>query len=311
MEIVSLSQPVHLRKWPTTSYREFVAGGPGRGRAIFLLDQTGFSQVELKLVSRILDTLPKAEVILTFASDALINHLTRSPQLLKAVDPLALTENQLSDLIELKDGARGRALIQRVMRGHIRDMTGATYDTPFYIKPRQSRRALWFLHLSRHPTARDVMIQCHWNSFNSFEHYGTGDFNMLGWDALHSGTLPLFHFDDLDSEQMRHQLLNAMPSELYKLMSEGPVPVDTMRHRFANRTAARFSDLDDIVLTLAREKEIDIVSSAGKLRSCGLTRLRGDDRLGEAQDVIVAGDLARTAQGGMELIGKWQTIYAA
>ena len=100
---------------------------------------------------------------------------------MKAVGPLGLTEHKLSDLIDLRDGDGGRALVQRVMRGHIRDMTGATYDTPFYIKPRQSRRALWFLHLSRHPKARDVMIQCHWNSFNAFEHYGTGDFNMLGW----------------------------------------------------------------------------------------------------------------------------------
>ena len=63
---------------------------------------------------------------------------------------------------------------------------------------------------------------------------------------------------------MRLELLNAMPSELYNLMSEGPLPVDTMRHRFANRTAARFSDLDRIVLTLARENEIDILSSEGK-----------------------------------------------
>ena len=44
---------------------------PRAGRSIFLLDQTGFSQVEVALVSRILERLPASEVIMTFAADAL------------------------------------------------------------------------------------------------------------------------------------------------------------------------------------------------------------------------------------------------
>ena len=89
------------------------------------------------------------------------------------------------------------------------------------------------------------MIQCHWNSFNTFEHYGSGDFDMLGWDALNTGTLPLFHFEELEAEQMKNQLLDSMPAELYALSAENPITVDTMRHMLANKTAARFSDLDE------------------------------------------------------------------
>ena len=157
---------------------------PRAGRSIFLLDQTGFSQVELALVARIFRELPGAEVILTFAADALVNHLAETPALIKAVDPLALTESQIHDLIQYRGGAGGRALAQRTLHDHIRTITGATYDTPFFIRPQISRRALWLLHLSRHPTARDVMIQRHWEISNTFEHYGRGDFGMLGWDAL-------------------------------------------------------------------------------------------------------------------------------
>ena len=51
---------------------------PRAGRSIFLLDQTGFSQVELALVARIFRELPGAEVILTFAADALVNHLAKT-----------------------------------------------------------------------------------------------------------------------------------------------------------------------------------------------------------------------------------------
>ena len=28
------------------------------------------------------------------------------------------------------------------------------------------------------------MIQRHWENLNTFEHFGRGDFGMLGWDAL-------------------------------------------------------------------------------------------------------------------------------
>ena len=252
---------------------------PHAGRSIFLLDQCGFSRVELNLVARILSRLPGAEVIWTFAADALLNHLSLTPAYVQAVAPIDLTEPQIHDLIELRNGDGGRALAQRVLRDHIRSRTGAAYDTPFYIRPKQSRRALWFIHLSRHPTARDVMIQCHWNNFNTFEHYGSGDFNMLGWDALNTRTLPLFNFEELDAEQMREQLLNSMPEELYALASEEPITVDSMRHMLANKTAARFSDLDQIVIRLAQEREFDILNANGGTRSRNLGRLNPTDRI--------------------------------
>ena len=252
---------------------------PRSGRAIFLLDQTGFSQVELALVARIFSRLPRAEVILTFASDALRNHLSDRPQLINAVAPLELTRSQIQELIQLENGDGGRALAQRVLRNHIRTTTAATYDTPFFIRPKRSRRALWFLHLSRHPTARDVMIECHWDSFNTFEHYGSGGFDMLGWDALNTGTLPLFHFKEIDAEQMREELLDFMPAELHALASEQPITMDTMRHMLANKTAARFSDLDKTVLDLAREREFDILGPDGKARSRKLARLGPTDRI--------------------------------
>ncbi len=176
---------------------------PFAGRAIFLLDQTGFSQVDLGLVARIQRELPGAEVILTFAADALVNHLAETPQLIQAVRPLELSESHVRTLIEHRDGSGGRALIQRTLRDRIRNVTGAKFDTPFFIRPRQSRRALWFLHLSRHPTARDVMIQCHWDNRNTFEHYGSGDFGMMGWDALNSEEPPLFNFHEHDARTMR------------------------------------------------------------------------------------------------------------
>ena len=262
---------------------------PRAGRSLFLLDQTGFSQVQLSLIARIFQRLPMAEVILTFATHHLINHLSTTKTLIKAVAPLDISQQQMDEWINQKDGNEWRALIQRGLRGHIRRMTGATYDTPFFIRPKQSRRALWFLHLSRHPTARDVMLQCHWNSFNTFEHYGSGGFDMLGWDALKTGHPSLFSFTEFDSEQMQGELLNSMPAKLYSLAAEYPITVDAMRHMLANDTAARFSDLNKVVLRLAEEREIDILNPEGKERSRSLTQLRSTDRIAVPDQLFLPG----------------------
>ena len=253
---------------------------PRAGRAIFLLDQTGFSKVQLKIIAKIMDELPAAEVILTFAVDVLVNLLSVRSSLIKAAMPLELTERQINDMLEFKDDHKGRALIQRALRKHIRKNTGAQFDTPFFIRPGRSRRALWFLHLSKHPTARDVMTQRHWEIQNTFEHYGTGDFGMLGWDTLKSSeSMPLFNFTEFDCKQLHMQLQNGMPEEIFSLVSEGPVTVDAMHRRFANRTAARFSDLDSVVLQLFREGEIEIVGANHKVRASSLRNLRGVDRI--------------------------------
>lgn len=124
------------------------------------------------------------------------------------------------------------------------------------------------------------MVQCHWDSRNTFEHYGPGSFGMLGWDGLRDGnTLPLFRFDELEGIQMHGQLLDSMPARLYSLASEQPVTVDAFRHALANETAARFSDLDKIVLELSGQKEFDILDANGKKRRRNLQRLDPTDRI--------------------------------
>ena len=250
---------------------------PRAGRALFLLDQTGFSQVEFDIVRRIFRELAHAEVILTFAADNLIDRLAERPQLYTAIRPIELQAVDIRDLIELKHGDGGKALVQRVLRDHIRNGTGATYDTPFFIRPKQSRKALWFVHLSRHPVARDVMVQCHWNNFNTFEHYGSGGLDMMGWDPLRSGLLPLFGFSQFDADLLFRQLVDTIPHEISFFDLSSPLPVKDFKTAVANRTAARFSDLDQALSALASAGEFDILTKDGKLRQRGLTRLDPSD----------------------------------
>ena len=251
---------------------------PRSGRAIFLLDQTGYSHVHLDLISRIFADLENAEVILTWSADNLVNHIADSPEFLKGVAPLRLTRPKVQELLAHGENDLGRAIIQRVLREHILSETGAAYDTPFFVRPLKSRRALWLLHLSRHPTARNVMIRIHWDIKNTFLHYGGGGLDMLGWDHVRdSETLPLFHFGLQDEAQMRDQLLAEVPRLIFNRVLEQPLRVDSFRHSLANQTAARFSDLDWVVCKLVQEGEFDIVNSDGKRRSRSLTILSAGD----------------------------------
>jgi len=251
---------------------------PRAGRAIFLLDQTGWKQVDLLMVARIFRELPAAEVILTFAADALVNFLTESPHIIRMTATFHLSESQINTLIQDKEQKSRRALVQRSLRTHVRNITGATFDTPFFIRPRQSRRALWFLHLSKHPTARNVMIQLHWDIQNTFEHYGRSDFGMLGWDAIKDPKdVPLFGFGELDQSTMKTELLNSIPRELFSLVLENPVTVDALRHIWGNKTPARFSDFDQILIELMQEGEFQIWDSTGKKRSKAVKKLNPMD----------------------------------
>ena len=250
---------------------------PRSGRALFLLDQKGFSQVEFGLIRRIFEELAHAEVILTFAAETLVNFMVERPELSSAVRPIELRDADIRDLVELRDGAGGRAVVQRALRDHLRAGTGATYDTPFFIRPRKSRRALWFVHLSRHPVARDVMVQCHWNNFNTFEHYGSGDLDMMGWDPLKSGLLPLFGFSQYDADELHRQLVDSIPRRLSSFGLSLPIAVKDFRDAVANHTAARFSDLDRALSALASIGDYDIRTSEGKLRQRELTRLNPSD----------------------------------
>ena len=147
---------------------------------------------------------------------------------------------------------------------------------------------MWFLHLSRHPTARDVMIQRHWELSNTFEHYGLGGFGMMGWDPLkHVDTLRLFHFEELEVPQLREQMLDPLLRQIYALAEEeGLVSVEAVRYAVANQTAARFSDLDRVIQRLVKEKELEIRSPDGKIRTRPRKRLEPHDLIAPPEALI-------------------------
>lgn len=265
------------------------------GRSIFLLDQCGYTHVALHGVRTIFSMLPASEVILTFAADALINFLNDRPDFTRSMLPLELSEERVSDLIEMSDGRGGRALIQRVLRDHLRIQTGAQYDTPFFIRPAVSRRALWFVHLSNHPTARDVMLNEHWAEGNTFIHHGPGDLGMLGFDTFIDGGLFDFVFDEDADRRTRMQLLAQLPGEIAGRTVDAPITLDGFHREIANRNAATRDKIEDILLELWDAKELTILAANGRERSRSTRRLRAGDLIAIPDAPSFPGFLRRKA----------------
>ena len=240
---------------------------PRAGRSIFLLDQTGFMHVKWNLISRIFEELAAAEVILTFAVDALIRFRKEKQNIDYLKRELQISDSKINELIQSENERGSKALIQRALREPIRARSGANFDTPFFICPAQSRRALWFLHLSRHPTARNVMMQQHWEIYNTFEHYGSGGLDMLGTDALKDPDASLFRFMNHDKLQMVEELLDSLPKELFILASAQPLTVDAFRYSISNRTAATFEHLNQVLVELYKAGEVEILGANGKPKS--------------------------------------------
>jgi len=248
---------------------------PRVGRSLFVLDQCGYAQVHEDTLSRISDRLPAAEIILTFAAGILVNLLAENPNIVKSVGPIGLSDSRIRELIEMKNGEGGLALVERAMREHIRVQSGMQFDTPFFIAPEQSRRVLWFHHLSRHPVARNVMLRVHWDVANTFRHYGPSGLDMLGWDSLKCvENLMLFGFGKVDSENMRRKLAIEMPRKLFSL---GPITFGDLLLTCANNTAATSDDLQHVLLELAKANEICIANENGRRRSSSIRIIRPHD----------------------------------
>lgn len=70
---------------------DFVHGRGTSGRVIFVLDQFGYRDVPLMTIASILESLDNAEVILTFATDSLIDYLSKNDETQERLERLGIT----------------------------------------------------------------------------------------------------------------------------------------------------------------------------------------------------------------------------
>lgn len=252
------------------------------GRSVFILDQYGWSQVNLDAVKEIFSVLPYAEVFLTWMIDNLINFL--SEQMVDKLNPAlqrtglgqAVTAEQLLAIktdMGLDGDLTWRRAIQTLMTDQIRASSGAAFSTPFYIVPRNSRRGYWLLHLARHWRANEEMKRIHWEN-NNLHHPGGPGFNMLGYLGNHGQLTFDNRFDEHARQATRDALRRDIPQRINQLNS--PVRFGDLVQLTANETPARLDQLQDAVFALTRERQLIVTTQSGATRR-GAHSIASDD----------------------------------
>ena len=155
---------------------------PQKGRSLFLLDQYGWSKVAFQSVRSILTALEKAEVFLTFNVDGLIDYMSEKRLEMNGYRNVDIDPGFLRELTKEKDeNSAWRTLIQNSLYQHLQAMTSAEYYSPFFIRSHDAHRSYWFVHLSRHREARNVIGNIHWQENNISLHHGGAGLQALGF----------------------------------------------------------------------------------------------------------------------------------
>lgn len=235
----------------------------GVGRSLFLLDQKGYAAAPLGPIRTVFSQFAKAECILTFAVDWLIDYLNESTEFIAGLAPIEISPDQLREFLRHKDQPGGRYIIQRLLLRHLRERTGAQYATPFFIKSREASKDLWLVHLSRHATARNVMVDSHWSVKNHSIHHGYGGLELNGFDP-HIENIPDFMFADHEKEMMNERLAADLIRRLHSTSREAPIVYTRLVDSIANETPARLSDIDKAMEFLVSEKEMSLLNASGK-----------------------------------------------
>lgn len=256
-------------------------------RALFVLDQYGYTAVPVSLVERIFRALPHAEVFLTLAVGWITAYL---PTLGDAAIKLGVPQETIDricrdgdEALNIDDPSRRPDLlaVQRLLQRVFTTSVGSLYYTPFFIVSRDSHRAYWFLHLANSPKAHDVVKALHWGVENHFEHFGGAGLGMLGYnprlDPNIVGQLPLFRFDEPARERARAALLVALPERIRERFPNG-VPFSSFVSSVCNETPATEAHLAEIVRQLCVEQELTKRGAKGENRAPE-TLPRSDDIL--------------------------------
>lgn len=240
-------------------------------RTIFLLDQYGYTDVPLSSIRKIFTELPNAEVILTFAVDWLTHFVNDSKSFTTTLRNLELEHRQdLLVQLRVQHSSDWRAQVQHILHQHFFERSNADCYTPFFIHSVESNRAYWLLHFSKHSTARDAMMELHWEMQNHFEHFGTAGFGMLGHDPRKVSTedQKTFAFDADARTATSEALLIEIPEKLSKC--DGLIPYRNFFDLNVNNTPATKEMIGAAVMQLAKDREVEVLSKNKSARKPGV-----------------------------------------
>lgn len=248
------------------------------GRALFILDQYGYSAVPMHCLRDIFSRLKHAEVVLTFYIDALISYLNEKN--LAAFEHTTGIRGGMTaaEIDDLKKSPRWRVHLQSSLYQSLTGQCSAQFYTPFFVRPERGHGDFWLLHLSQHWKARDVMATTHWAHHNHFAHYGRAGFHMFSTgyiskfddeDKLQAG----FDFSEVAALVSRDAMLEQIPAMLFEV-SEG-MTFEQFFLKLINTTPATRNMVESAILALNQGGEIQVVDEGGEV-SRARVRLKPD-----------------------------------
>lgn len=245
------------------SITKYAGRDPHEHRCIFLLDQYGWKDVPLDIIQTILKTFHKAEILLTFSTDKLINFFSSGDiPTLRGIGLHGLAD-RLPSLVNAHPSMK-RRLIQQTLTEALIQGSGAKFYTPFFIRPgTATNNDYWFIHLSNHVRARDEMTKLHWSVQNSFAHYGEVGLNMLGYDPRKDddlqGQVPIFAFDNDAKPRTETALREQIVRRIAEQWPQGTSFGEIVRI-LSNETPAHKGIMHDVLRSCVSERELDLIN---------------------------------------------------
>lgn len=239
---------------------------PRSGRALFVLDQYGYSAVPVHCLREIFAQLKHAEVLLTFYIDTLLSYLNEKNLAAFEQATGIRTSLRAEELDAIKQSPRWRVHLQSSLYQSLTSQCSAQFYTPFFIRPERGHGDFWLLHLSQHWKARDVMATTHWQHHNHFAHYGQAGFHMFSTGYIgkfdDENRMQMgFDFSEVAATVSKETMMEQIPAMLFD-GAEG-MTFEQFFLKLINTTPATRSMVESTLLELHMNGEIKVVDEAG------------------------------------------------
>ena len=241
----------------------------GGSRAIFFLDQCGWSQVNAKLIATMAQKLNyKAEFIMNFACEWLSSYINEGDTFRKGYDGIGIHDLvPVSELLKLKEdtGCDYRYAIAAKIGPALKKATKAAFFSPFYVEPANgNNHGYWLVHLAPRLRARNAMMDVYYKKQTHIRAFGNTGLRMLAFlpDVEPTGHLTGFHFDNETLLRAKKHLAVDLLKEFRQLYPNG-VKFQQLCEDRINDTIANVSLLGESVIMLAHQGELNVYGPNG------------------------------------------------
>lgn len=239
---------------------------PKRQRAVFFLDQYGYTDLKIPTIWGIMRNLNAPEVICTIATDWLADFHRKPDELRERLRKMgvmdSVTDKHIAQLSRAKasksiTGQTRRGLCQQIVVESITApgiIPGPVFYNPYCIRSIKSRKSYVLLHLAKNIRAKDVMLEQQWRA-DTCVHEGNAGLAMLVFDALES------RVDYLFDEEAKERSKEEIKMQLHPYIAiEREITAGQLYEKIANETPAKREIVYSVIEDMAKDGQVEILT---------------------------------------------------